>query len=208
MPLGSGFGPSAPPFIAPNAPGVANVRTYDSRSIVTPGARPPEYGDRASIMGSQPTTLYALTLWLGALYYYRLNEASGTTAVDSCGNSNGTYQGSTYTLNQTPLVPNTDSASVLFSGGTTASVTTGIPTSASIWLGPQFSVSLWASFTSTPSGSGRLVASGQPDYGTTSNGYEIYYSYGSMLSSFRVSGSQQTGSSIGPTIPRRRLPGS
>ena len=68
--------------------------------------------------------------------YWKLDETTGTTAVDSVGGNNGTYAGAT--LNQAPLI-NAGTA-VLFSGSGSGIT---VPDAAALDLGTVFTVRAW-----------------------------------------------------------------
>lgn len=77
--------------------------------------------------------------------YWRLNDTSGTTAVDSSGGGHdGTYSGS-FTLNQPTLLVEGSGASVNFTGGQMA-----VPDTLSLRLGTgAVSYEIWVNLTST-----------------------------------------------------------
>src|SRR5215467_3580288 len=74
----------------------------------------------------------------GAVAYWRLNETSGTTAVDSIGGNNGTISGSV-TLNQPGGTSDGDRAMQFNSTGSVITVS-----SAGFMNTPQITVEAWA----------------------------------------------------------------
>lgn len=82
------------------------------------------------------------------LAYWKLDETSGTTAVDSKGGYNGTYTGG-YTLGQ-PGAPSTGRPSV-FLNGTSGYINCGTP--AALNITAAWTLEAWVYLTSTPSGS-------------------------------------------------------
>ncbi|GAC1302569.1 MAG: hypothetical protein NVSMB21_00650 [Vulcanimicrobiaceae bacterium] len=111
--------------------------------------------------------LTSVTTALNPTVYYRLNETSGSTALDSSSHSNGTYVGS-YALNSSPLTAN-DAGTVLFnnSGDITSNIAVADPLMASA----NFSVSAWVRITNTYDNP-RLVANAHADAGQ--KGFQLY----------------------------------
>ena len=78
----------------------------------------------------------------GLVSYYQLNETTGTTAIDSKGSNNGTYQGTppgSFGLGTTSANPNLGTA-VSFTNGTG---NTSIPNSASLQISGSITVEAW-----------------------------------------------------------------
>ena len=105
---------------------------------------------KARQVRSAPSGYDAAVLALQPYAYYRLDETSGTVAVDSSGNGhNGTYHGTSgthYLLGQTSIVPGLASTAKFFAANAGAPKVT-LPTVAlgangSTWT--DFSISLWA----------------------------------------------------------------
>jgi len=113
----------------------------------------------------------------GSVGYWKLDDGSGTTAVDSSGNgNNGTVSGATW-------VAGTYGGALNFNG-TSNYVSMGNPTALNLGTG-SFSVATW--FKTTASGFQRLVTKG--NYGNT-NGYLLANSSGTVVFSVGAGGSQ------------------
>ncbi len=93
--------------------------------------------------------------------FWRLGEASGTTATDSNGSSNGMYTGSV-TLNQPGPIPGDPSTSAIFGGGTG---TVSVPDSPALRVNQSqpFSVEAWVKTTTS---SQMAIASKMPGTGS------------------------------------------
>ena len=85
-------------------------------------------------------SLQSVTTGLSPRYYWRLNETSGTVAVDTMGVHNGTYFGGV-TLGQ-PGITNGDTSAPLFNG-TTGYVKTNIPGADPLMTTSTISISCW-----------------------------------------------------------------
>lgn len=109
------------------------------------------------------TSVYALAVMQDApSAYYRLGEASGTTANDASGNGhNGTLNGG-ITLGTTGLIFNDSNTAMTFNGSTgyVSLPTTGLSTGASAW-----SLEAWCKLASIPSAGTYCMAS----WGTASS---------------------------------------
>ncbi len=107
------------------------------------------------------TSVYALAVMQDApLRYYRLGEASGTTANDSSSNGqNGTINGGV-TLGTTGLIFNDTNTAMTMDGSTgyITAATTGLPTGAASWT-----IETWINMASVPhSGFHSIVEFGNP----------------------------------------------
>jgi hypothetical protein len=100
--------------------------------------------------------------------YWRLSESSGTTAIDSAGFNDGTYEG-TYTLGYPPFQGETGSA-VLFNGSSGRAI---VPNSPDINPNGPFSIELWAKFVG--GNGGNQVALSSLDRPSRGAGYEYYH---------------------------------
>jgi len=105
----------------------------------------------------------------GLVNYWRLGEASGTSAADSKGTSTGSYVGSP-TLNQTGAIAGDSNKAARFNG---TSSTVDVPDSAALRLNGSWSVEFWAKGVSFP-------ASGWPGVfkkgdAATSSGWILFY---------------------------------
>jgi len=99
--------------------------------------------------------------------WWRLGDASGTTAVDQEGLNNGTYRGG-YTLGQTSLLPGDANPAVGFNG---SSSYVTIPPAVAFNFTNSFSVEAWIKPTSLPaSGSFRTVITKPESYSLQFNG--------------------------------------
>jgi hypothetical protein len=81
----------------------------------------------------------AITGTAGLVSYWRLGEASGTSACDSWGSNAGTYQGG-YTLGRVGAIAGEPNTAVALDGSTG---TVSVPHSASLDVGDTFSVEAW-----------------------------------------------------------------
>lgn len=161
--------PLALPGIKATAPS-----SLDTGAISTDGL--------GTVTGSAPTPPAAPTLALASsatykstiladspLRYYRLDEATGTTATDLGSSAqNGTYTGG-FTLNQPGALSGDTDAAVKFNGstGSVSASGTGLPTSGA------FSLECWALLTATPTGTAVPLAIGSPGV----NGAEFYLAF-------------------------------
>src|SRR4051812_48830232 len=104
-----------------------------------------------------PSTPYASAVGstTGLVGYWRLGEASGTTACDSKGANPGTYAG-TVTLGQTGAIPGDSDKAALF-GGTSASIS--VPARTSLDTGDTFSIEAWTKRSTL--GTAQVIASKQ-----------------------------------------------
>jgi hypothetical protein len=85
----------------------------------------------------------------GPISWWRLGEASGTTAADQQGVNSGTYSSTGVTLGQPSLVPmDTQTKAVAF--GASANGSVKVPQSASLSFGSAFSLEAWIKPTSLP----------------------------------------------------------
>lgn len=129
----------------------------------------------------------------GLVAYWRLGEASGTTAADESGNGrNGTYSGG-YTLGQSGAIVSSTNTSVLFNG--TSAKVTG-PTDLIFPGTAAFSVECWLRLFSEPADNsgGRLVA-----HETTQffRGWSLlYYKSGGVVSLIGVRGESSASQDI------------
>jgi outer membrane protein assembly factor BamB len=100
-----------------------------------------------------PTNTYATVVrgTAGLRDYYRLNEASGTTLLDSAGSRNGTFVGSVALGAAGALVNSTDRA-VRFSGGYAA-----VPNASAAVAGGPVSLETWAILPDRPTNYGAVV---------------------------------------------------
>lgn len=88
-----------------------------------------------------PTTFAALVSFLGASHYYRLNEASGTTALDSgaATHINGTYAGG-FTLNSGAIITGDVTANSVAFNGSTGDVTMASAFPSALYVSASFSI--------------------------------------------------------------------
>lgn len=117
--------------------------------------------------------LTATTLALSPAAYYRLNDTSGTTAVDSAATPHaGTYSATGVTLGSPPLTTNDAGASLL--DGVYGRV--NLPVAAQtviVAAGTTMSVSAWVRWANVGT-SPRVVASGHSDMGDPGS-FQLYY---------------------------------
>lgn len=136
--------------VYPTALGRTEIRSHVSAALRTPVTTPAPtdtYG--VAVQASKPS------------FYWRLGEATGTTAVDSSGNDErGTYAG-TVTYGRPGAVGGTDTAVTLNgSSGNIASTYN--------WAGPTtYSAEVWFKTTSTKGG--KLIGFGTNQTGTSTN---------------------------------------
>ena len=145
-----------------------------SNLVVNPGFEAPSgpgvtvFSDPLSTVNAYTPQLYkAAVLTDAPLRYYRLQEVTGTTAVDIGSQAlNGTYTGG-FTLGQQPAPAGGSDYDVLFNGttGYVSLPTTGLPSGTAAW-----SMECLANFASNPSGSVYLIA-----WGATSLAAQIAY---------------------------------
>lgn len=126
-----------------------------------------------SIHYAAGTSVYALTVMQDApTAYYRLGEASGTTANDASGNANtGTYNSSGVTLGQAGALFSDSNTAALFNGST-GYVT--LPTATNGNGASALTIELWAKLSTTSLGSfTNIISAG---LSATHTGYQIYWS--------------------------------
>lgn len=116
--------------------------------------------------------------------YWKLDETSGTPAIDAVGGNHGTYTGG-HTLNQSGI-PSTGRPSTLFDG-TSGYVALGTP--ASLNLTAAWTLEAWVYLTSTPNGAG-IISEEYPDSGAVL--YEL--GFGIQAGGALLSGGYYTGS--------------
>ena len=106
-----------------------------------------------------PTTGYggAVASTQGLVGYWRLGEASGTTACDSAGTDNGTYSGG-YTLG-VPGALSGDPDTAVRLDGSTGQVS--VPDSSALHLGDRFSVEAWVKRNTLSTSSWQTIVSKQ-----------------------------------------------
>jgi hypothetical protein len=104
--------------------------------------------------------------------YYRMNDASGTTAVDSSGNGhNGTYTAG-YSLNQAGLIAGDTSAK-------SVSFASGYGTSAATWTQQAVTAECWIKPTAADiSGSARIIGNAWSDH--DGNGFMVWITNGTL----------------------------
>lgn len=145
----------------------ANVRVLDGTSP----APPPSYA--SDVESDAP------------IVYLRLNDTSGSTAAAAYGTPAGTYNGGV-TLNQGSAVTDTTGSSVKLDGSTAyVSDSPTIPTSA-------ISIGLWVKFNSLSTGNPRIFANSHTD--TDGNGFQMYYSAGTLAFNLGTNHGQLTAS--------------
>ena len=119
---------------------------------------------------------------------WRLDETTGTTAVDSVGGNNGTYAGAT--LNQAPLI-NAGTA-VLFSGSGSGIT---VPDAAALDLSTNFTLRAWVKTTS----SAAMTLYEKGKYGSTWPGYWLKILAGGTVSCEVRSGNADTPKAVSTT---------
>lgn len=133
------------------------------------------------------------------LAYWRLNEASGTTAADSSGNAhNGTISGAV-TLGAAGLVAGAGSDTAYSFDGTA-----GTPGQVLTAWNPSgysaFSVEAWVNFSTIVSGSNpRLIVNSHDDF-TGTSGFELFYDVGGAGFHWTVGNGSATGNVVGGAI--------
>lgn len=113
--------------------------------------------------GKATTSSYRSTVLADSpVAYYRLNEATGTSAADSAGLNTGTYTGG-FTLSQAGATSDSDKATLF--DGSTGFVT--VPNATALQLGDNFTLEAWVKLTAVIIDGGEHCLVGQ---GTGSGG--------------------------------------
>lgn len=121
-------------------------------------------GDSQSVIGA-----------LDPAYYYKLDDASGSTATETRGRNNGTFVGS-YTLGSAALTTGDRGSLFLNDGG---HVATNIAQNDSLYSGSDFTVSAWVKI-ANPYDNVRLVANSHAD--SNEPGFQLYANGGNGFS--------------------------
>jgi hypothetical protein len=150
-----------------------------------------------TIPGSSGSDYDAEVLADAPLAYWRFDETSGSTAIDSVGGYNGTYTGG-YTLGQ-PGIPSSGRPSVSLNG-TSGYINCGAP--AALKLTAAWTLEAWVYLTGTPSGCGVIT---ELDTGSSNPvlyelGFGIDQGTGSTLRVGYYTGGPTWNVVVGPTL--------
>ncbi|GAC1306390.1 MAG: hypothetical protein NVSMB19_18490 [Vulcanimicrobiaceae bacterium] len=121
--------------------------------------------------------LTATTTGLNPTVYYRLNDTSGTVAVDTQAHSNGTYGGSPLPTFNGPALTTNDANSAAFNNGGTVATNLAL-TDPLIANAANFTVSAWVEVTNTFDNA-RFVANSHTDSNIA--GFQLYASSATQL---------------------------